>query len=365
VRAGRRLSVLAAMCAFICSAQAWPFGGRSPFEGFFDDMPMRMGGTGACPVKASAWFNTVSAAVGEPVELFVSVDPGPVRIEPGSLGLNVEFPEKSEHGDAVSGESPNLFKMPAVFLESGTNAVKLVLGGTYSGSYCITNGNHITSCRVMNQSFRIEINPKPVVVKPLPENGRHLDFTGAVGRKFQLSQKLIPEKVRPGDLVTAEYRLDYDGWFPSNTVPRIDNLSREFKAYGIKEVSRTPKSVVWQQVLVPRTVAATNSALVSLSCYNVRGRRYERVIAKPKKLVFISQEASSTENTSVLIAGSSNTPAASASGVKNLEPVRLRFAPSDSSPVVLVLPPDAEFQETGKRNGWRRLESARGAGWVK
>ena len=67
-----------------------------------------------------------------------------------------------------------------------------------------------------------------MVVKPLPENGRHLDFTGAVGRKFQLSQKLIPEKVRPGDLVTAEYRLDYDGWFPSNTV-RVGNYVQEYK----------------------------------------------------------------------------------------------------------------------------------------
>jgi hypothetical protein len=255
--------------------------------------------------------------------------------------------------------------MPAVFLDSGTNRVKLVLGGTYSGSYCITNGNHITSCRVMNQSFRIEIDPEPVVVKPLPAEGRHLDFTGAVGRKFGLTQKLTPDSVRPGDLVTAEYRLDYDGWFPSNTVPRIDNLSREFKSYGIKEVSRTPGSVVWQQVLVPRTVAATNSALVSLSCYNVCTRRYERVIAKPAKLVFVSQEASPTENTSVLVTTPSSAPAAAASGAGNAQPVRLRFAPSDSSPVVFTLPAGAEFRETGTRNGWRRLESARGAGWTR
>lgn len=364
VRAGGRLSVIAVALTLGSAAHAWPFGGRSLFDDFFDDSPrMRFGrGSQVCPVKAAAWFASTSVSVGEPVELFVAIDPGQVRIDHGSLGLNAEFPEKSAHGEATSATAPNTFRIRATFLDSGTNAVKLTVGGTYSGTYCMTNGNSIMSGRVMNQSFSIELNPEPVVVKPLPAKGRHLDFTGAVGNSFRLTQKLVPANVRPGDLVTAEYRLDYDGYFPSNTVPRIDNLSREFKAYEIKETARDARSVTWQQILVPRTTDATNSALVSLSCYNVRQKRYERVMAKPARLVFISDTASPTENTSVLVTAQ---PSTTAVGSAPGKPIELRFAPSGSSPVVVTLPPGTEKRETGARNGWKRYESARGAGWAK
>jgi hypothetical protein len=33
--------------------------------------------------------------------------------------------------------------------------------------------------------------------------------------------------------------------------------------------------------------------------------------------------------------------------------------------VIVTLPPGTETRETGRLNGWRRLESPRGAGWVK
>lgn len=371
MRAGRKLAVVAVFCGLTSSVLAWPFGrrdpfgGRDPFAGFFDDMPaMRMGhGADACPIKAKAWFSSTVTMVGEPVELVVTVEPGTVRIEPGSIKLEAGFPELVEKG-SLRNDSPDVYKVRATFLEPGTNDIPLAVSGVYSGAYCVTNGNMISSGHVMNQPFRIELNPARVAVKPLPANGRPLDFSGAVGTRFALTQRLSPDKVHPGDLVTAEYRLEFDGYCPSNAEVRVDNMSREFKAYDTKETERDAKSVTWRQILVPRTTEATNSALVSFSFYNLRTKRYERARATPARLTFVSAEAATTENTRVMV----DEAAAAADplpGDGRAASVVLRFAPSDRSPVVVTLPPGTETRETCRRNGWRRLDSARGAGWTR
>ena len=215
----------------------------------------------------------------------------------------------------------------------------------------------------MNQSFRVVPQPLRVVVRPLPVNGRPLDYSGAVGRRFRLTQKLTPDKVHPGDLVTAEYRLVFDGYCPSNAEVRVDNLSREFKAYEMKEISRDANSVVWRQMIVPRTTAATNSALVSFSYYDLQAKRYARTKAKPVRLTFVSADRASTENTKVSVAG--DVPDGDRPGnVAEVSSMALRFAPSVNSPVVVTLPPGTEVRETCRWNGWRRVQSDRGAGWI-
>lgn len=365
MRAGRKLALVAIFCGVAASAMAWPFGGRDPFAEFFDDMPsMRMGrGAEACPIRAKAWFGSTVTMVGEPVELAVMVEPGTVRIEPGSIKLEVNFPDLTEKG-GLRNDSPNVYKVRTTFLESGTNDIAIVVSGAYSGTYCVTNGNMISSGRVMNQPFRIALKPVRIVVKPLPAIGRPLDFSGAVGRRFDLQQTLTPDKVHPGDLVTAEYRLTFDGYCPSNAEVRVDNLSREFKAYDVKEAERDAKSVTWRQILVPRTTEATNSALVSFSFYNLRTKRYERARAMPARLTFVSSEVASTENTRVMINESSRTGSGTTEGAPSVA-LTLRFAPNPKSPVVVTLPPGTAMRETCRQNGWRRLECDRGAGWTR
>ena len=364
LRAGRKLSVLAFIVGMAAAAQAWPFGGRDPFAGFFDDMPsmrrMNMGGD-VCPIRAKSWFGSTVTMVGEPIDLVVMVEPGSVRIEPGSVKVEADIPGEKVVGN-LRNDSPNVYKMRVTFLEPGTNDVGIAVSGVYSGTYCVTNGNMISSGRVMNQPFKIGLKPARITVKPLPSRMRPDDFRGAVGRSFKMRQTLSRDKVHPGDLVTAEYRLDFDGYCPSNAEIRVENLSREFRAYEVKEVARDAKSVTWRQIIVPRTTEATNTALVSLSFYNLRTKRYERAGAAPAKLTFVSAKAASTENTHVMV----NESAAAADG-KGGESgaLVLRFAPSARSPVVVTLPPGVETRETGRYNGWRRLESPRGAGWTR
>ena len=118
-------------------------------------------------------------------------------------------------------------------------------------------------------------------------------------------------------------------------------------------------------MLVPRTATATNSALVSMFYYNIRTKRYEVARAYPKKLVFVSDAAASTENTSVVVATEKPMePAGAERSASSAEgPIMLRIAPADESPVVIVLPPGTPVVERARSNGWRRLESARAIGW--
>lgn len=366
VRAGRRLAVLVLMCGVAFTVSAWPFGRNSPFSSFFDDMPnVRMGfGGDACPIGATGCFSNDVTSVGEPVEMIVRLNPGSVRIAEGSVNVEADFPDKTTHG-RLRQVSADEYRVRATFLEPGTNDVRIAVSGVYSGSYVITNGNMISSGRVMNQSFRLEPQPLRVVVKPLPEKGRPLDYSGAVGRDFKLTQKIIPDKVHPGDLVTAEYRLVFDGYCPSNAEVRVDNLSREFKAYEMKEVSRDANSVVWRQMIVPRTAEATNSALVSFSYYDLRAKRYARTKANPVTLAFVSADRASTENTMVSITDAPAVGVDAADADADSSSLTLRFAPNGNSPIVVTLPPGAEVKETCRWNGWRRLESGRGAGWTR
>ena len=217
------------------------------------------------------------------------------------------------------------------------------------------------------RNFGQRLAPVRFNARPLPETGRPANFSGAVGRRFTMKQTVDRDHVRPNDLVTATYTLDFDDYCPSNVFPNVENLSKEFKAYEPKEVERTDHRVVWTQMLVPRTAQATNTALVSVHYYNPHTQRYEVARAYPLKLAFVSTEAASTENTSVAVTGpvEAPTPSADENAGAATRPVTLRFAPSDGSPVVATLPPGAPARELATWNGWRRLETPRAIGWSK
>ena len=197
--------------------------------------------------------------------------------------------------------------------------------------------------------------------------GRPANFSGAVGQRFEMKQKLDRDQVRPNDLVTATYTLTFNGYCPSNIYPNVEHLSKEFKAYEPKEIERTDRRVVWTQMLVPRTAQATNTALVSVHYYNPHTQRYEVARAYPLKLTFVSTEAASTENTSVSVndAVEKQKSSADEDGDPATRPVVLRFAPSDASPVIAKLPPGTPVKELATWNGWRRLETPRAIGWEK
>ena len=317
------------------------------------------GNPGPVDLKGSVRLEPSDAVVGIPCSLVFSFSTEKTIQIQNISGLpneGIEF-----LSDTIEPHADNTYRLPVRFLEPCTNVLQLTVEGMQtvergSGSFRMTSSS----------SFRKRLPPVRIDVRGLPDHGRPQNFSGAVGTKFTMTQRLEPDHVHPGDLVTATYELKFDGYCPSNAWPNIEHLSKEFKAYETKEIERTANSFKWTQILVPRTTSATNSPLVSLNYYNSRIRRYEVARAYPKKLVFVSDKAASTENTSVVVTSpemASNAAASSATTTGRV--LELRFGPSDASPVIATLPPDTPVKELARSNGWRRLETPRAIGWTR
>lgn len=324
-------------------------------------------------VKASVSMEPSETVVGVPsafvfafeVERGVDVDQLQLRGLPDPEGGEFEYGELERMGDARSpkdGCTVKRIKLPVRF----HRPFKAEIAPMISGMLVTRRGNGSSFSFTSSVNFSCRCTPFKFDVRPLPVRGRPDDFTGAVGRDFHLRLRLMPEKVRPGDLVTVEYTLTFDGHFPTNVVPRVEGLTEEFKVYGPKEMARTGSSVKWKQMLVPHTAAATNALSLSVGYYDVASRRYDVVRSRAARLVFVSATAASTRNTAVMI------DAAASGKVDGTESTKvsgglmeLRFAPAETSPMVVVLPPGTPVTELGRHGGWRRVASSRAIGWVK
>ena len=350
--------VLAAACALNAPAQFFGF----PRAQRFQTMP-------EFTVAATARCEPATHLVGEGCALILELDVDrkaaldQVRVgglpegKDGSIVYG-SFENLADGKSATAGHVVKRMRLPIRFLAPISCEVPLTVEGMVG---TVQGGSSFF------RNFGQRLEPLHFEAKPLPEERRPDAFAGAVGRRFTMKQTLDRDQVRPNDLVTATYTLDFDDYCPSNIFPNVENLSKEFKAYEPKEVSRTAHRVTWTQILVPRTAQATNTALVSVYYYNPHTQRYEVARAYPLKLTFVSAEAASTESTSVAVTGPAETPKPSADEDAETasRPVILRFAPSDGSPVVATLPPGTPVKELATWNGWRRLETPRAIGWSK
>lgn len=327
-------------------------------------------------ITAAARAEPAEAVVGQPCSVIVELT---MDKEHGLEDITVNGLPKAET-EAVYSQIENLpdartadgkvvkrFRVPARFTapRDGDVAISVRCSSAtrvHTGSMSFTTKNESD---VQAPPFRVKVNP-------LPEKGRPPAFSGAVGADFRLTQTLSSSRVHVGDIVTATYRLDHDGYFPSNSVPIVEDLSREFKAYDVKQTEYGPRHAAWTQILVPRTTEATNTAAVALYFYNVQTKRYEVVRTPPRTLEFASDTAAVTNNVSVVVAAERDGDVAPPSAGAAAETARdanaaieLRLAPSDASPVIARLPPGAPTKEVGRHRSWRRLESARATGWTK
>jgi len=245
------------------------------------------GGDAGDGVKGRIRLEPSSLVVGEPfafvVEIEVPAGSGVDGLQFGGLPDPASVPvifgefENLTDGAAPKGKVLKRFRLPGRFSAPFRGdfqpfAAGMAVVRRQSSGFSFSSSN----------SFQTRLGTVRVEVAPLPEAGRLVDFAGAVGRDFRMTQKVTPDHVRPGDLVTATYTLEFDGYCPSNMIPRIEHLSRAFKSYAPQETERKARRVVWTQVLVPRTTAATNTALVSMSYYNVEDHRYEVAMAAPR-----------------------------------------------------------------------------------
>ena len=363
--AGRlgRGGVLLFAAALLVPANAraqWP-SFRTSFGGGFN------GGTS---VQASVALVPAETVVGEPsalvfsfeVENGVSVDSLNFRGLPEAADGKLIYGEPERLPDVTStkpGHVVQRVRLPVRFLSPYSGEIAPAV----AGMLVTRRGNGTSFSFTSSVNFSARCPSTKIDVTPLPEAGRPADFAGAVGKNFRLSQRLTPSSVHPGDLVTAEYTLVFDGYFPTNVLPKIEGLGATFKTYEPKETKRSARAVTWRQMIVPLTAAATNAATLSVNYYDVVAKRYATVRTAAARLSFVSKEAASTENTAVRVdAQGGATAVRTATGA---QPVTLRFAPSDVSPAVAVLPPGTPVKTLARQGAWKRVEAPTAIGWTR
>ena len=321
-------------------------------------------------IKGSMALEPSQVVVGEPCAFVLSLDVAKdVGIEqlkisgmPDPSGRAVEYGKEFEPmadgKPPASGRVLRRFRLPARFLAPHSSVVEAVVSGM-----AVTRRSSRFGSSSFANSFSIRLKPLAVDVRPLPEEGRPKDFSGAVGRSFRLKETFTPDHVRPGDLVKVTYTLSYDGYLPPGVEPKTGDWGSDFKVWELKEKSRSQNEVIWEQMVVPQSVSATNAAFVEVGYYDLVSRKYTAARAVRPKLVFVSAEKASTENTSVTVAGVGDRRA-EAGAVRADTTLSVRFAPSDSSPVLFKLPPGASYEEVARSGAWRRISTARGVGWI-
>lgn len=323
----------------------------------------------AAALTATARQEPAHAVVGQPCAILLELETdekngiedlqvsGLPDADSGAVLYGDGFETLADRPSGTKGRILKRFRLPVRFLAPLTNACTLTLQGM-----SVTRRKRGSMSFTSSQNFLTRARPFQFNVQSLPEEGRPAAFSGAVGTHFSLHQSLSPARVHPGDLITATYTLTFNGYCPTNLVPRLTSLGPAFKTYEIKEVERTDRRIVWTQMLVPLTTDASHTAALSLDYYDLAAARYRRCDAQALPLVFISREAASTENTSRVVNTQSakTSPAAPA----NAAPITLRFAPSENAPVLAIVPPGTPVIERVRtKNGWRRLETPHAIGW--
>lgn len=122
-------------------------------------------------------------------------------------------------------------------------------------------------------------------VRPLPEEGRPADFTGAVGQ-FELAVDVRPRELKVGEPVTVTLRLQGAGNIAAALPPAYRD-SDTFKAYEARQVGDTPAPAAeggakaFEQVVIPRTENLKELPLLQFSFFDPAAGRYRSVAAGP------------------------------------------------------------------------------------
>ncbi|MCQ2389081.1 MAG: hypothetical protein MJ138_05160 [Kiritimatiellae bacterium] len=312
----------------------------------------------AASAAGTVRLDPAAVAVGQPAAFVFTFLAGQ-----GEAVESLQFGGLPEQGDGVEYGSfqtltNNAFRLPVRFLKPYSGTLNVFAQGMKT-----TRRGGANSFFSSSHNFAERFPPLRVDVRPLPAEGRPADFSGAVGTRFRLVQRVDPERVHPGDLVTITYRLNFDGYFPTNAAPRLSGASDALKLYEIKETARTRTSVTWTQMAVPQTPAAVLAPAAELDWYDLAAKRYAVASARARRLQFVSATAASTQNDVVVVDGTQDASPSAADGGRA---VVLRFAPSEASPVVATLPAETPLEELHRTDrGWRRVSAPSACGWTK
>lgn len=127
-------------------------------------------------------------------------------------------------------------------------------------------------------SLTLKSTEVPVVVLPLPEDGKPKDFKGAVGN-FSLEVEANPKEVQAGDPVTLKMSISGKGNFDTVTSPFLESV-KDFKVYD-PQVKQQAGEKMFEQVLMPETESVNNIPAVTFSFFDSEQEKYQTLSHEP------------------------------------------------------------------------------------
>ena len=130
------------------------------------------------------------------------------------------------------------------------------------------------------REIAVPVEAVPLDVLPLPAEGKPADFAGAIGQ-WNLEVEAKPTEVAVGDPITLTVKLTGAGNI--DTVPPVQMKNPDnFKAYDptaktTKNDLNTTGERIFQQVLVPKDITATQLPPVQLSYFDPLAKAYRSV----------------------------------------------------------------------------------------
>ena len=118
----------------------------------------------------------------------------------------------------------------------------------------------------------------PVTVLAVPEEGKPVGFTGALG-KFSFDVSASPSVVSVGDPITLKATIKGQGNFSTVNIPKIES-TKDFKAYE-PQIKQEESQKTFEQVIMPMHPDIKEVPAVSFSFFNTETGAYETVTRGP------------------------------------------------------------------------------------
>jgi hypothetical protein len=140
-----------------------------------------------------------------------------------------------------------------------------------------------------SRGVQAAVPPFVLRIQALPETGKPIAFSGAVG-KFTLSAQLSTLVAQPGDILTLTTIVQGEGDLRPAIAP-LPQGTTGFKIYPLKEVAREMSLLRTEQIFIPQSTNAVEIGAITFSYFNPETRSFEVAKAGPFKIRFTEKSA--------------------------------------------------------------------------
>jgi len=134
----------------------------------------------------------------------------------------------------------------------------------------------------------LKSNSHAIAVKPLPEENKPADFTGAVGN-FDMQFESDSNNVKAGDPITLKIKISGEGNLSTVNAPSLES-TKDFKIYQ-PQAKTEGNQKIFEQVIMPLSENVTQIPQLSFSFFNPEAGSYQTVKRGPIPITVLKPDS--------------------------------------------------------------------------